>query len=365
MEFRILGPLDVVDGPRVVALPGAKHRALLAMLLLHANQVVSTERLTEALWDDEPPETAQKALQVYVSQLRKRLDSERLLTTAPGYLIRLEEDELDLTRFERLVREGVPREALELWRGPPPPPVAYADFAQSVIARLDELHLSCLEQRIDAHLAAGRSAELVGELEALVADHPLRERPREQLMLALYRSGRQAEALTTYRDGRHALVEELGIEPGRSLRELEQAILRQDPALDVTAPPDDTTVRKGAREPSARPLPTGTVTLFFADIEASTLLLQSLGAEYGAVLTRIRELVRAAVAEHGGSEADWAGDGVFLAFERARDALAAAAHVQRSLAAEPWPESAQVRMAIGVHTGEPICADDRYVGLDV
>jgi predicted ATPase/DNA-binding SARP family transcriptional activator len=365
MEFRILGPLDVVDGPRVVALPGAKHRALLAMLLLHANEVVSTERLTEALWDDEPPETAQKALQVYVSQLRKVLDSGRLLTKAPGYLIRVEDDELDVTRFERLVRDGLPREALELWRGPPLAEFTYADFAQSEIARLDELHLSCLEQRVDADLAAGRHAELIGELEAVVTDHPLRERPREQLMLALYRSGRQAEALTTYRDGRHALVDELGIDPGRSLRELEQAILRQDPALDVTPPQDHESGTEAGREPSARPLPTGTVTLFFADIEASTLLLQSLGAEYGDVLSRIRELVRTALAEHGGSEVDWAGDGVFLAFERARDAVAAAADVQRALAAEQWPESAQVRMAIGLHTGEPIRADDRYVGMDV
>ena len=197
-----------------------------------------------------------------------------------------------------------------------------------------------------------------------MADHPLRERPREQLMLALYRSGRQAEALTAYRDGRHALVDELGIEPGRSLRELEQAILRQDPALDANAPDDGGSGRAG-RDPKARPLPTGTVTLFFADIEASTLLLQTLGAEYGAVLTRIRELVRAAISKHRGSEVDWAGDGVFLAFERAREALAAAADVQRALDAEQWPESTQVRMAIGIHTGEPMRADDRYVGLDV
>ena len=364
MEFRILGPLDVVDGTRVVALPGAKHRALLAMLLLHANEVVSTESLTEALWDEEPPETAQKALHVYVSQLRKVLDGDRLLTKAPGYLIRVEDDELDVLQLERLVRDGMPRAALELWRGPPLAEFTYADFAQSEIARLEELHLSCLEQRIDADLAAGRHGELIGELEALVADHPLRERPREQLMLALYRSGRQAEALTTYRDGRHALVDELGIEPGRSLRELEQAILRQDPALDANAPDDGGSGRAG-RDPSARPLPTGTVTLFFADIEASTLLLQTLGAEYGAVLTRIRELVRAAISKHRGSEVDWAGDGVFLAFERARDALAAAADVQRALDAEQWPESAQVRMAIGIHTGEPMRADDRYVGLDV
>ena len=183
-------------------------------------------------------------------------------------------------------------------------------------------------------------------------------------MLALYRSGRQAEALTAYRDARHALVDELGIEPGRALRELEQAILRQDPALDAT-PPDDGGSGRAGRDPKARPLPTGTRDPLFADIEASTLLLQTLGAEYGAVLTRIRELVRAAISKHGGSEVDWAGDGVFLAFERARDALTAAADVQRALDAEQWPESAQVRMAIGIHTGEPMLADDRYVGMDV
>ena len=273
MEFRILGPLDVVDGERAVALPGAKHRALLAMLLLHANEVVSTERLTEALWEEEPPETAQKALQVYISQLRKVLDSERLLTKSPGYLIRVDDDELDVVQFELLQQDGKPREALALWRGPPLAEFTYADFAQAEIARLDELHLTCLEQRIDADLAAGRHTELVGELEALVAEHPLRERPREQLMLALYRSGRQAEALTTYRDARQALVEELGIDPGRGLRELEQAILRQDPALDLGPPADEVD-----GEPTMAPrLPTGTVTLLFADVEGSTLLLQSLG----------------------------------------------------------------------------------------
>ena len=247
------------------------------MLLLHPNEVVSTEHLIEALWDEKPPETAAKALQVYVSQLRKVLDDERVLTRAPGYLIRVDDDELDRARFELLAHDGRAREALELWRGPPLAEFTYSDFAQSEIARLEELHLSCVEQRIDDDLASGRHAEVVGELEGLVAEHPLRERPREQLMLALYRSGRQAEALTAYRDAREALVEELGIDPGRSLRELEQAILRQDPELDVGPQPTE------ARSAAAQALPTGTVTLLFADVAGSTLLLQSLGEQYGAV----------------------------------------------------------------------------------
>ena len=233
MEFRILGPLDVIEGERVVDLAGAKHRALLAMLLLHANEVVSATRLIDALWEEEPPETAQKALQVYVSQLRKTLGKDHLETKAPGYLLRVHEDELDLTRFQRLVQDGSLREALSLWRGPPLAEFASERFAQSEIARLEELRLTCLEQRIEHDLAAGHHAELVGELEALVGEHPLRERLRAQLMLALYRSGRQAEALEAYQQARTALVDELGIEPSRTLRELEKAILEQDPALDL------------------------------------------------------------------------------------------------------------------------------------
>ena len=142
MEFRILGPLDVIEGERVVDLAGAKHRALLAMLLLHANEVVSATRLIDALWEEEPPETAQKALHVYVSQLRKTLGKDHLETKAPGYLLRIHEDELDLTRFQRLVQDGSLREALSLWRGPPLAEFASERFAQSEIARLEELRLT-------------------------------------------------------------------------------------------------------------------------------------------------------------------------------------------------------------------------------
>ena len=237
MEFRILGPLEVVSNGEVIDLGGQKQRTLLAVLLLHANEVVSSDRLIEALWQDEPADTAKKAVQVYVSQLRKLLGRERLQTKAPGYLLRVDEGELDLARFRTLRAEERPHEALSIWRGPPLGDFTYQRFAQAEIARLEEQRLACLEERIERDLAAGLHADLAGELEELVADSPLRERLRGQLMLALSRSGRQAEALDAYQEARRTLVDELGIEPSRELRELHQAILNQDPALDLVAPP--------------------------------------------------------------------------------------------------------------------------------
>jgi DNA-binding SARP family transcriptional activator len=244
MDFRLLGPLEVVserDGP--IALGGVKQRSLLAVLLLHANEVVSTDRLIDQLWGAAPPATAAKSIQVYVSRLRKALGEERLVTQPPGYVLRVEPAEVDLGQFERLVSEaaraapdGAARklsEALALWRGPALADLAYEPFAQVEIARLEELRLAVLEQRIDADLARGRHAQLVGELESLVARHPLRERLRCQLMLALYRSARQAEALDAYRAARRELQEELGLDPSAELKQLEQAILRQDPELDL------------------------------------------------------------------------------------------------------------------------------------
>ena len=235
MDFRILGPLEVLSDGRALDLGGRKQRTLLALLLLEANKVVSRDRLIDGLWEEEPPKTAQKALQVYVSQLRKLLGNERVQTKAPGYLLHVDPDALDLSRFQRLHEEGRLQEALSLWRGPPLTDLAEQRFAQPEIARLAELRLVCLEARIEQDLAAGRSAELVGELEALVKQHPLREGLRAQLMLGLYCSGRQAEALDAYQATRAAYVDELGIEPGRRLRELHQAMLRQDPGLDLAA----------------------------------------------------------------------------------------------------------------------------------
>jgi DNA-binding SARP family transcriptional activator len=242
LDFRILGPLEVVEDGRPLALGGGRQRALLALLLTRANEVVSTERLVDELWGADPPKEAANALQYHVSQLRKALGpSEVILTRPPGYLIGVDQEHFDLLRFERLALEArdapvetgseLLREALALWRGPALADLAGEPFAQAEIARLDELRLGALERRIDADLALGLSGELVGELEALVHEHPYREPFRGQLMLALYGAGRQAEALEVYRETRRLLVDELGLEPGPALRELEQAILRRDPTL--------------------------------------------------------------------------------------------------------------------------------------
>src|SRR5262245_40198224 len=238
MEFRILGPLEVADRGDSLDLGGARQRAVLALLLTRPNEVVSTDRLIDELWGREPPRTALNTVQYYVSQLRKLLGAQRIVTRPPGYAIQVEPGELDLERFERLLERGdaeALHEALGLWRGPALADFAYESFAADEIARLEELRILALEKRIDADLELGRHAELVGELERLVAQHPLRERLRGQLMLTLYRSGRQAEALAAYQSARSALVEELGIEPGSALQELERALLRQDPSLIAAA----------------------------------------------------------------------------------------------------------------------------------
>ena len=250
-EFRLLGPLEALIDGNPVNLAAAKPRALLALLLLHRNRVVPIEKLIDELWGDEPPARATKTLQVYVSQLRKELGPERLLTRAPGYELRVAEDELDVDLFEKLAAEarerlaagdaagaveGV-RRALDLWRGPAL--VEFREpFAERAAARLEDLRLAAVEDWLLAALEAGEAAGIVPELEQLVASHPLRERPRELMMLALYRAGRQADALELFRRTRELFVSELGIEPSASLRELEQAMLRQDPALlgEVRAP---------------------------------------------------------------------------------------------------------------------------------
>ena len=247
MEFRILGPLEIRQNEHAVTCKGAKQRLLLAALLLHANEVVSSDRLIEALWGERPPVTAAKALQMHVSQLRRLLEPDLLVTRPPGYELRVAREQLDLAQFETAVddaRAAADRgqtgeaaslfgEALALWRGPPLADLTFEEFLRPEITRLEELRLIAIEDRIDAELALGRHAALVPELEAAAAEHPLRERIRGQLMLALYRSGRQAEALDVYRDTRRLLVDELGLEPGRELKTLEQQILDQDPNLDL------------------------------------------------------------------------------------------------------------------------------------
>src|SRR5829696_3397185 len=249
IQFRILGPLEVEDDERLVPLGGSRQRAVLAILLLHRGEVVSTDRVVDELWGERPPDTATKTVQVYVSRIRKELGQDVVLTRGGGYLLDVPPDQLDAERFQRLAAGGrnalergdarsareLLSEALDLWRGPPLADLAYEPFTQRHITRLEELRLVALENRIEADLALGNHAAQIPELETLVREHPARERLRGQLILALYRSGRQTDALASYRDARRALVEELGLDPSRELRELERAILAQDPAIDAPA----------------------------------------------------------------------------------------------------------------------------------
>jgi YVTN family beta-propeller protein len=260
VDFRILGALEVEDRGESLPLGGHQQRALLALLLLRANEVVPVDEIIDDLWGAEPPPSATKSVHALISKLRRRLENEPagpgveagengvLLTHPHGYVLTVASGELDLHRFQSLLDEGQQalsagraddaaaklRQGLALWRGPPLAEFAYDPFAQVEIGRLEELRLSALEERIEADLALGRHRELVAELETLVAKYPYRERLRGQLMLALYRSGRQAEALHAYQRTRHTLVDALGIEPGQALRRLEQTILQQDESLDLT-----------------------------------------------------------------------------------------------------------------------------------
>src|SRR3954451_6687609 len=258
MNFEILGPLRVTDdNERELAVGGSKRAALLAVLILRPNEVVSTDRLIDDLWDGRPPATAAKTLQVHMSRLRHALAAGRngdggdaIVTRGTGYVLEVDPTHIDAERFKQLVTQGCSalvegaharasnrlRAALALWRGDPLADFTYSSFAQDAIARLDGLRTVALESAVEAELALGRHAELIPELKALVKRHPLSEHLRGQLMLALYRAGRQAEALGVYRAGRRVLVDQLGIEPGNELRELERAILAQDPALTAPAP---------------------------------------------------------------------------------------------------------------------------------
>lgn len=288
MEFRILGPLEVLDADRPVSLPGGRARALLALLALHAGEVVSSDRLIDDLWGEGPPATAATMVHGFVSKLRKALEPARapgtdpriLETAASGYRLAVEDDDVDANRFKRMLdqargadpatRSAALAEALALWRGPALADFRYEPFAQRAITALEELRLEAVEDRVDADLALGRHGELVAEIEGLVAANPFRERLRGHLMLALYRAGRQAEALEAYQAARAALVDELGIEPGPALRDLEQAILRQDPALDVRPQAAAGAVSQAA--PAAGhwlPRERRTVTVVFADIAVS------------------------------------------------------------------------------------------------
>jgi DNA-binding SARP family transcriptional activator len=305
MEFRILGPLEVVASGGSLPLGGPRQRAVLALLLLHRNEVLPTERIVAELWGATQPATAVKTVQVYLSRFRTALGEGTLERRPTGYVLHARADEVDADRFERLAARAARsepwqaartlREALALWRGPALADFANEQFAAAEIVRLEEERLHALEGRIEADLVLARDAELVGELEALVVLHPLRERLRAQLMLALYRSGRQAEALAAYRDARRALRDELGLEPGPALRQLEQQILRQDPALERREPAGDRRRVFVGRERELGGLLAG-----LADAAAGRGGLFLVSGEPGIGKTRLCEELAACARERGG-----------------------------------------------------------------
>lgn len=358
MDFRILGPLEVWDRGRPVELPRRKQRALLAFLLLRAGGAASTDALIDALWGEEAPRTARASLQNTVAQLRKALGPGVLASDSGGYRLDVVPEQLDLARFERLTAEArlaepaerveLFREALGLWRGQPLADLVYEPFAAQEAARLGELWTAAQEDLIEAELSLGLAGELVAELESLVAEHPFRERFRAQLMLALYRAGRQAEALDVYQSTRRMLVDELGIEPGAPLRELEQAILRHDSSLALVAP--------GERTP-ARPPPEErrkTVTVLFADLGAADGIDPELLREATiAALGRARDVL----ASHGAVIEQRAGDELMAVFgipqaheDDALRAIRAALELAGDLGTD--------ELRIGVETGEVLAGTD-------
>jgi len=345
--------LAVVEDGRAIPLDRQRLRALLAYLLLHANEVVSPDRLIDEVWGPTPPKTAGASLQNYVSRLRKAIGAELLVSQPAGYVLRVDPERFDLTRFERLTAEArgaEPREraeklraALALWRGPALEDLAFESFARDEVGRLEEARLAALEQRIDADLELGSAGELVGELEQLVEEHPLREHFRAQLMQALYRAGRQAEALDAYQDARHVLMEELGLEPSAALRALQHSILQQDASLGASGE------EVAARGPDRR-----TVTVLFCDLVDSTRLATELDPEvYRGLISRYFDVVRQPIARHGGTLEKFIGDAVMAVFgvpelheDDALRAVRAAQEVQDAL------RDLSIEARIGVSTGE-------------
>jgi DNA-binding SARP family transcriptional activator/class 3 adenylate cyclase len=397
VEFRILGPLEVLDDGRPVALPGGRGRALLALLILHAGEVISADRLIDELWGEGPPPTATTALQGLVSTLRKRLEPARsggearavLRTVPPGYVLATDPTSVDANLFRRLLEEASGataaersarlRRALSLWRGPALAEFTYQPFAQREITTLEELRLVSIEERAEADLALGRHGQLVAELEALVAEHPFRERLRGQLMVALYRAGRQAEALAVYREARQALAEELGIEPGPELRQLEGAILRQDPALDLEPSHEAALAAPGKPlhpvpgTAAAEPWLSGerrTVTVVFVDLAVSH------GAGDGAdpearwrIVARSIDLAAGVLRHHGATVEELVGDvlvglfGIPVAHEDdALRAVRAAVELRGALKAfnEEVERDRGIQLPIraGIETGEVVVPTD-------
>ena len=380
MQIRLLGAVEIATGEGIRRVGGGKERRLLALLALRAGEMVSEDRIADALWGDHPPRTATKTMQGHVSRLRRALADGDFLIEAhgAGYVLRMPPMGTDVEHVEALLREGrelaaadpvgsvaVFVQALATWRGP-----ALSEFADDPLfvgdaARLAELRLSLVEERVAAELACGRHATLAGELEALCRAHPTRERLWAYRMRALYRSGRQVDALAVYQDLRRYLRDELGLEPSGELRALERAILSQDPSLDWQPPAAADSEPTVAGE--ARALPAGVVTFLLTDIEGSTALWDAHPEVMADALARHDQLIADAVAVHGGTllKTRGEGDSTFSVFSRATGAVAAALAIRQALADTIWPQGAALRVRIAIHTGETHERDGDYFGATV
>lgn len=400
MKVRLLGPTEVVgDDGRLVALPRGLARSLLGLLALQPGAVLSTDRLVDALWGAQPPATATTALQGYVSVLRKRLEPNRsrgeaaniLVTHPPGYVLAIDSDRVDTERFRRLVGEAMGasqrekaqrlRAALRLWRGPALADFVYEPFAQTPIAALDQLRLTALQARIDADLQLGRHADVVAELETLVAEHPLHEGFCGQLMLALYWCGRQADALQVYRDARERLIDEHGIEPGPRLQRLERAILDHDPTLAVSTAVQVPDTADAAHHASGAWLDDGgrrTVTVVFVDcsVVASTAGGRADPEVMQSIVAQGHRAVRVAVERHGGSIQGAVGDVLAVVFglpvaheDDAARAVRAAVAIRGELARVNGQAETDHGLAlagrIGIDTGEVVVTDSAVDGTAV
>ena len=365
MEFRILGPVEVTGAGKTVSLAGRREAALLATLVLSAGEVVSTDRLIDALWHDHPPRSATKTLQNCVLRLRKTLGATVVETRPGGYRLVVSGDAIDAHRFERLIRlartaamNGTPAraaaaldEALGLWRGQPFSELAGWDPADGEAARLTELHRVAIEDFIDAELACGRHIAHVADIEAMVAAEPLRERRWAMLMLALYRCGQQADALRTYQRARIALAE-LGIEPGPELRDMEHAVIAQDESLGV--PPaiaEDASMRSEVGRRTS--VTTENVAVLFTDMVGSTALASSLAPDAADELRRGHfSILRQAVAEAGGTEVKNLGDGLMVVFASTSAALSCAVAMQQGIERDNRGREHSVGLRVGLSGGE-------------
>jgi DNA-binding SARP family transcriptional activator len=362
MEFRILGPLEVWARGAPLELRQRRHRALLAALLLRAGEIVSVDQLLDDLWGERAPPTAKGSLQNAVSALRKLLGAEMLGTQAPGYLLDVARERVDLFRFERLLAEArsAPTEAeraeklrlaLALWRGPPLADLAFQPFALLEVPRLEDLHLAAREELIEARLALGEHAELLPELEALAVEYPFDERLRGQLMLALYRAGRQAAALEAYRAARSFLVEELGLEPSAPLRELEQAILRHDPALRPSP---------GTRRPNFVPMRKTASVLVAQRVDSDALHDQLDPEALSGLFDREFAAIQRVVERHGGTIELFLGDAVMAVFgvpKAHEDDAFRALRAALELRGDSLGLGDELKLRIGVDSGEVFVSD--------